>query len=253
MRFASLGSGSRGNGSIVASQTTILLIDCGFQYKEALARLKRLRLDPEDLDGILVTHEHSDHVSGVEALANKHSIPVYASRGTWIEIGIDRLDKPVHISGLFSVGDIDISPVTVPHDAREPLQFVFHCEGTRLGILSDLGSVSPRVIEHYQDLDAISVEFNHDLELLQKGPYPAFLKTRVSGDFGHLNNTQASELLQRIVSDRLKTVVACHISETNNDTSRVKQALDDVLEHQDVQRLVASQSDGFNWIEIGKL
>ncbi len=252
MRFASLGSGSRGNGSIVASQTTILLIDCGFQYKEALARLKRLRLNPEDLDGILVTHEHSDHVSGIEALANKHSIPVYASRGTWIEIGIDRFDKSVHISGLFSVGDIDISPVTVPHDAREPLQFVFQCEGTRLGILSDLGSMSPRVIEHYQDLDAISVEFNHDLELLQKGPYPAFLKTRVSGDFGHLNNAQASELLRRIVSNRLKTVVACHISETNNDTSRVKQALDDVLEHQDVQRLIASQSDGFNWIEIGK-
>ncbi len=252
MRFASLGSGSRGNGSIVASQTTILLIDCGFQYKEALARLKRLRLNPEDLDGILVTHEHSDHVSGIEALANKHSIPVYASRGTWIEIGIDRFDKSVHISGLFSVGDIDIRPVTVPHDAREPLQFVFQCEGTRLGILSDLGSMSPRVIEHYQDLDAISVEFNHDLELLQKGPYPAFLKTRVSGDFGHLNNAQATELLRRIVSDRLKTVVACHISETNNDTSRVKQALDDVLEHQDVQRLIASQSDGFNWIEIGK-
>ena len=252
MRFASLGSGSRGNGSIVASQTTIVLVDCGFHYKEAFARLKRLGLVPEDLDGILVTHEHSDHVSGVEALANKHSIPVYASRGTWIEIGTDRFNNPFFIKGLFSIGDIDISPVTVPHDAREPLQFVFHCKGTRLGILSDLGSLSPRVIEGYQDLDAISVEFNHDLELLQKGPYPAFLKTRVSGDFGHLNNAQASELLQRIVSDRLKTVVACHISETNNDTSRVKQALDYVLAHQEVQRLIASQSDGFNWIEIGK-
>ncbi len=251
MRFASLGSGSRGNGSIVASQTTILLVDCGFHYKEALHRLKRLSLDPEDLDGILVTHEHSDHVSGVEALANRHSIPVYASRGTWIEIGINRFNKSINIKDFFSIGDIDISPVTVPHDAREPLQFVFHCEGTRLGILSDLGSVSSRVIEGYQDLDAILVEFNHDLELLEKGPYPAFLKTRVSSDFGHLNNAQASELLQRIVSDRLKTVVACHISETNNDTFRVKQALDHVLEHQDVQRLVASQSDGFPWIEIG--
>jgi len=96
------------------------------------------------------------------------------------------------------------------------------------------------------------VEFNHDLELLKKGPYPAFLKTRVSGDFGHLNNAQASELLQRIVSDRLKTVVACHISKTNNDTFRVKQALDHVLARQDVQRLIASQSEGFNWIEIGR-
>ena len=251
MRFASLGSGSRGNGSIVATQTTAVLVDCGFSYKEALIRLKRLGLDPEELDGILVTHEHSDHVSGVEALATKHSIPVYASRGTWIEVGADRFDKAIYINGLFSIGDIDIWPITVPHDAREPLQFVFSCNGVRLGILSDLGSISQRVIEGYGDLDAISMEFNHDLDLLNQGPYPAFLKTRVGGDFGHLNNGQAAELLQRISSDRLQTVVACHISETNNDSSRVKQALDTALKNQNIRRLIASQTDGFHWIEIG--
>ena len=251
MRFASLGSGSRGNGSIVASQTTVVQVDCGFSYKEALIRLKRLGLDPEELDGILVTHEHSDHVSGVEALATKHSIPVYASRGTWIEVGADRFDKAIYINGLFSIGDIDIWPITVPHDAREPLQFVFSCNGVRLGILSDLGSISQRVIEGYGDLDAISMEFNHDLDLLNHGPYPAFLKTRVGGDFGHLNNGQAAELLQRISSDRLQTVVACHISETNNDSSRVKQALDTALKNQNIRRLIASQTDGFHWIEIG--
>jgi phosphoribosyl 1,2-cyclic phosphodiesterase len=251
VRFASLGSGSRGNGSIVASQTTVVQVDCGFSYKEALIRLKRLGLDPEELDGILVTHEHSDHVSGVEALATKHSIPVYASRGTWIEVGPDRFDKAIYINDLFSIGDIDIRPITVPHDAREPLQFVFSCNGVRLGILSDLGSISQRVIEGYGDLDAISMEFNHDLDLLNQGPYPAFLKTRVGGDFGHLNNGQAAELLQRISSDRLQTVVACHISETNNDSSRVKQALDTALKNQNIRRLIASQTDGFHWIEIG--
>ena len=251
MRFASLGSGSRGNGSIVASKTTVVLVDCGFSYKEALIRLKRLGLDPEELDGIVVTHEHSDHFSGVEALAARHSIPVYASRGTWIEVGAYRFNKAIYINDLFSIGDIDISPVTVPHDAREPLQFVFSCNGIRLGILSDLGSISQRVIEGYRDLDAISVEFNHDVELLHQGPYPAFLKTRVGGDLGHLNNGQAAELLQLISSDRLKTVVACHISETNNDTSRVKQALDTALNNQNIRRLIASQSDGFHWIEIG--
>jgi phosphoribosyl 1,2-cyclic phosphodiesterase len=251
VRFASLGSGSRGNGSIVASQTTVVQVDCGFSYKEALIRLKRLGLDPEELDGILVTHEHSDHVSGVQALATKHSIPVYASRGTWIEVGPDRFDKAIYINDLFSIGDIDIRPITVPHDAREPLQFVFSCNGVRLGILSDLGSISQRVIEGYGDLDAISVEFNHDLDLLNQGPYPAFLKTRVGGDFGHLNNAQAAELLQRISSDRLQTVVACHISETNNETSRVKQALDTALKNQNIRRLIASQTDGFHWIEIG--
>lgn len=251
MRFASLGSGSRGNGSVVASQTTIVLVDCGFSYKEAVLRLKRLGLGPEDLSAIVVTHEHSDHVGGVEALSNKHSIPVYASRGTWIEVGEESYSNPIYINDLFSIGDIEVSPITVPHDAREPLQFVFSCNGIRLGILSDLGSVSHRVIEGFQDLDAISIEFNHDVELLNQGPYPAFLKSRVGGDFGHLNNEQACALLQRIVSDRLKTVVACHISETNNDSTRVQEELDRVLENQNIQRLVATQSDGFNWIEIG--
>ena len=102
MRFASLGSGSRGNGSIVASQTTVVQVDCGFSYKEALIRLKRLGLDPEELDGILVTHEHSDHVRGVEALAAKHSIPVYASRGTWIEVGANRFYKATGIFFMFN-------------------------------------------------------------------------------------------------------------------------------------------------------
>ena len=246
MRFASLGSGSRGNGTIVASQTTVLLVDCGFSYRDTLHRLRRLELKPKDLSGILVTHEHGDHVSGVETLANKHSIPVYASRGTWIEIGEKKFTNPRYINTLFSIGDIDIIPVTVPHDAREPLQFVFSCQGLRLGILSDLGSVSQGVIDGYQDLDAISVEFNHDKEMLNTGPYPNSLKLRVGGDFGHLNNWQAAEFLGRILSDRLQTVVACHISEINNDLSRVRQALDIVLEHQNVHRLIASQSDGFD-------
>lgn len=251
MRFASLGSGSRGNGTIVASQTTVLLVDCGFSYRDTLHRLRRLGLEPKDLSGILVTHEHGDHVSGVETLANKHSIPVYASRGTWIEIGEKKFTNPQYINTLFSIGDIDIIPVTVPHDAREPLQFVFSCQGLRLGILSDLGSVSRGVVDGYQDLDAISVEFNHDKEMLNTGPYPNSLKSRVGGDFGHLNNGQAAEFLRRILSDRLKTVVACHISEINNDLSRVRHALDSVLERQKVHRLIASQADGFDWIQIG--
>jgi len=157
----------------------------------------------------------------------------------------------MYINALFAIRDIEIIPVTVPHDAREPLQFVFSCQGIRLGILSDLGSISQGVIDGYQDLDAISVEFNHDKEMLNTGPYPNSLKSRIGGDFGHLNNRQAAEFLRRIWSDRLQTVVACHISETNNDSSRVRRALDSVLEHQNVHSLIASQLDGFNWIQIG--
>jgi phosphoribosyl 1,2-cyclic phosphodiesterase len=251
VRFASLGSGSRGNGSIVATETTIILVDCGFSYKEAVARLKRLGIEAESLTALIVTHEHSDHVSGVEVFANKHSLPVYASCGTWIEIGSESFHNPQQIQGQFSVGDIDIEPVTVPHDAREPLQFVFHSNGKRLGILSDLGSVSQRVVEGFKELDALSIEFNHDIDLLQQGPYPAFLKTRVSGDYGHLNNDQAASFVECVLSDRLKTVVACHVSETNNDVSRVEVALDRALKEKQVERLIASQATGFDWIEIG--
>ena len=236
---------------MVASDSTTVLVDCGFSYKEAIARLKRLKVDPDSLSGILVTHEHSDHASGIEGLANRHNIPVYASRGTWIEIGHDLCKDSRVINGLFSIGDIEVRPVPVPHDAREPLQFVFTYKGRRLGILSDLGSISGRVLQGFQELDALSVEFNHDRELLQSGPYPSFLKSRVGGDFGHLNNDQAASLVAEIVTDRLKTVVACHISETNNEIVRVEQALERALEGRNIDRLVASQSDGFNWISVG--
>ena len=150
---------------------------------------------------------------------------MYASRGTWIEIGHDLCNHSHVINGLFSIGDIEVRPVPVPHDAREPLQFVFTYNGRRLGILSDLGSISGRVLKGFQELDALSVEFNHDRELLKSGPYPGFLKSRVGGDFGHLNNDQAASLVAEIITDRLKTVVACHISEPNNEVARVEQAL----------------------------
>ena len=250
MRFASLGSGSKGNCSVVASDSTSIMVDCGFSYKDVIARLERLDLEPDALAAILVTHEHSDHVSGVEALSTRHAIPVYASRGTWIEIDATKYKSINLIDGLFSIGDISVTPIPVPHDAREPLQFVFGCSGKRLGILSDLGSISARVLNAFTELDAVSVEFNHDISLLQRGPYPSYLKTRISGDFGHLNNEQAAKLIELIASDRLHTVVACHVSETNNDVALVTKALESVLKNRETEYRVASQSDGFNWISV---
>ena len=250
MRFASLGSGSKGNCSVVASDSISILVDCGFSYKDVITRLKRLDLDPDGLAAIIVTHEHSDHVSGVEALSNRHAIPVYASRGTWIEIDADNYKFSNNINGLFSIGDINITPIPVPHDAREPLQFVFGCSGKRLGILSDAGSLSDRILKAFTELDALSIEFNHDISLLQRGPYPSYLKTRISGDYGHLNNDQAAKLIELIASDRLCTVVACHISEINNEVALIKKALESVLKNRDIQYLIASQSDGFDWISV---
>ena len=250
MRFASIGSGSRGNGSVVASESTIILIDCGFSYKETVMRLRRLGIEPNNLSGIVVTHEHTDHISGVDVLSCKHNIPVYASRGTWIEFGKVSTKHVNQIKGPFSINDINISPITVPHDAREPLQFVFTADEKRLGILSDLGSISARVLEGFQELDAISIEFNHDWEILQAGPYPSFLKERVSGHFGHLNNDQASGLLRQILNVRLRAVVACHISEKNNEIRRVEKGLNWALNGHRVERWIATQSAGFDWINL---
>ena len=250
MRFASLGSGSRGNASVVASESTTILVDCGFSYKEAVIRLRRLGIDADNLSGIVVTHEHADHISGVDALATKHNIPVYASRGTWIEFGKTSFKDAKQIMGPFSINDINVSPITVPHDAREPLQFVFAADQKRLGILSDLGSISARVLKGFQELDAISLEFNHDLEILKSGPYPSFLKERVGGNFGHLNNDQASGLLRNIVNMRLRAVVACHISETNNEMQRVEKGLNWALNGHQAERWIATQSIGFDWITL---
>jgi len=251
VRFASLGSGSRGNGTVVQHQDTHVLIDCGFGYQDSVARLKRLGLTPDMLDAVVVTHEHSDHWSGVQALASRHSIPVYASRGTWIEVGGDRIAEAIEVRGAFQVKELAIQPVTVPHDAREPIQCVFQAAGQRLGILSDLGSVSAHVLEAFRELDALSVEFNHDPELLQAGPYPAFLKRRVGGDYGHLNNAQAEALVAAVCGSRLHTVVACHISETNNEVRLVEAALNNALKSSKAERWVASQADGMDWITVG--
>ena len=251
MRFASLGSGSRGNGTLVTHADTQVLVDCGFGYQDSLNRLKRLGVDPDAIDAIVVTHEHSDHWSGVQGLASRHQIPVYASRGTWIEVGEHRIPDTIEVRGAFQVKALQINPVTVPHDAREPFQCVFQADGQRLGILSDLGSVSPHVLKAFRELDVLSVEFNHDWNLLQQGPYPAFLKRRVGGDFGHLNNAQAQALVERVADARLHTVVACHVSDTNNEVPLVEAALDAALKGSKAERWVASQTEGMDWITVG--
>ncbi len=251
MRFASLGSGSRGNGTVISADDTHLLLDCGFGYQETVKRLARLGLDPDMLSAVVVTHEHSDHWGGVESLASRHGIPVYATRGTWIEVAGHRLSQTHEVRGAFEVGSLSVTPVTVPHDAREPIQCVFEASGKRLGVLSDLGSVSAHVLSAFAELDALSVEFNHDWTLLHEGPYPSFLKKRVGGDFGHLNNEQARDLVAAVASERLQTVVACHVSETNNEVSRVEAALEQALAGHNAERRVASQSEGMEWITVG--
>lgn len=252
MRFASLGSGSKGNATLVRAGDTLLMIDCGFSLRETTRRLARLDVQPEQLDAILVTHEHSDHCSGVAALSRKFEIPVYLTHGTASTercAGSHRLCC-FNSEASFSVGCLDIKAVTVPHDAVEPCQYLLSWGESTLGILTDLGSVTPHVLDHYRDCHSLLLEFNHDLPMLQSGDYPPHLKRRVGGDWGHLNNDQAASLLRQLGGARSGHLVVAHISENNNSRDKAEQALLSVLDSLD--RVVwAEQSGGFDWLTVG--
>jgi phosphoribosyl 1,2-cyclic phosphodiesterase len=227
-RFASLGSGSRGNATLVEAGDTRVLVDCGYPAREFSARCERLGFDPGSLNAILVTHEHGDHMRGVGAVARRFGVPVWMSHGTWhaADYGaIAELNRFASHAGGFTLGELNIEPVPVPHDAREPTQFVFGYRGSRFGLLTDLGSITPKVVAAFARVDALLLECNHDPDMLASGPYPPSLQARVGGRYGHLNNGQAADLLRRIDHGRLRHLVAGHLSEKNNSPELAREAL----------------------------
>ena len=262
MRFASLGSGSRGNGTLVEQGNTCVLVDCGFSAKEAEKRLARLGKSADELTAILVTHEHGDHIKGVGPLARKHALPVWATSGTLYKdkqsAGAqisDRLGGGLDIYTIcshtaFSVGDIEVRPFPVPHDAREPSQFVFGNGDKYLGLLTDVGSYTPHIEEQLSGCDALILECNHDTTLLENGEYPPSLKERVGGDLGHLSNVQAADILNRLDTSKLTSIVAAHLSEKHNTATMAQQALAEVLGCETGWVSVASQNNGFEWRSV---
>jgi phosphoribosyl 1,2-cyclic phosphodiesterase len=252
MRFASLGSGSKGNATVVATGDTAVMIDCGFSLREATRRLATLGLEPSQLDAILVTHEHSDHSAGVGKLARRYNIPVYLTHGTLSSGRVDGCPQ-LHCFNCgdhFSIGSLDIEPVAVPHDAREPCQYRLGHRGSSLGILTDLGSVTEHVVERFRGCDALLLEFNHDLAMLWRGDYPAALKRRVAGDWGHLNNAQAVTLLQQLGWESLRHLVVGHISEKNNSREHAAAALATVCGALHSRVVFAEQGSGFDWLVL---
>ena len=249
MRFAYLGSGSKGNACVIEADNTRVLLDCGFSIKETERRLARLELGPTDLAALIVTHEHSDHIAGIGGLARKYDLPVYMTPGTYASNKAGDLPhlNLVNSHSSFRLGSFEVQPVPVPHDAKEPCQYVFSHNGLRLGILTDVGHVTPHIQRHYGRCDALVVECNHDTSMLHAGPYPPRLKQRVGGDYGHLNNQQAAELLGQVDFDRLKMVLAVHISEKNNCRELVQAALTDALKDHRPQVKLADQQDGTPW------
>lgn len=251
LRFASLGSGSRGNATLVEWSAGRLLIDCGFSVREAIQRLERLGCCAEDLTAILVTHEHSDHIKGVAALARRYDLPVYMTPGTYNSRNLGELPdlRLIEAYAPFVLNDLQVTPVAVPHDAREPTQFVFEYAGLRLGVLTDLGSITAHVEAHFQDLDAMVLEANHDPVMLASGAYPPSLKQRVGGLWGHLSNQQAAGFLQRLNCARLQHLVVAHISQQNNSLELAQAALAPVTA--EVRQVTfACQNQGFDWLSV---
>lgn len=251
MKFASLGSGSRGNGTLVSWKDQLLLIDCGFTIKEVERRIERLERSVTEITAVLVTHEHADHLKGVPPLARKYNLPVYMTPGTFRSRDLGKLPFLHLIEGYqaFQLDDLEVLPVAVPHDAREPAQFVFKAAGKRLGILTDLGNISAHVENHFYDCDALLLEANHDPQMLASGPYPPSLKQRVGGPWGHLSNQQAAGFLARVNVERLRHLVVGHISQKNNSLELAKRVLAEVTANIPVVEY-ACQDEGFGWISL---
>ena len=255
IQFCSLGSGSKGNGTLVAFDDTIILVDCGFSIKETIRRLALKGIAPQQLTAILVTHEHSDHVAGVSGFSNKFAIPVWLNKGTSLHKKCDAI-KSKHIFNShhsFKLANIEISPVPVPHDSREATQFIFTAGSIKLGLLTDVGQITEHIIDAYSGCAALMLEFNYDYQMLIQGNYPYALKQRVSGGLGHLSNDQAISFLERIKLSQLRLLAVMHKSEENNTESIIKSKLGKIADLESVEYFIASQSEGFNWRAIVEL
>lgn len=254
IRFASIGSGSSGNGTVFQTSNTTILVDCGFSGAETESRLQRAGIDPHDLDAILVTHEHSDHLRGVGVMSRRFNLPVYATRGTGqalIEnVALSRsCIRRIEADSTFAVSDLEILPVAVSHDANEPTQFVVRCDDVSAGILTDIGYVDDQIMEAFSECKAMLMESNHDTEMLWTGPYPSHLKERIAGDYGHLSNDQTMDLLSTLAEGNLCQVIIGHVSKQNNDFSLLRSFYAEYKSSMD-RLLFATQEAGSEWISI---
>lgn len=245
MRLCSIASGSSGNCIYAGSDTTHLLIDTGISGKRTEAGLNSLGISGYDLDGILITHEHIDHISGLGVLARKYHIPIYSTPGTkaaiWRAKSVGEIDgdlfQDIYPDESFTIKDMSVYPIRISHDAAEPVAYRLSHEGKTAGIMTDLGVYTDYTVECLKGVDALLLEANHDINMLQVGPYPYYLKQRILGERGHLSNEASGQLLSRLLHDKLKAVLLGHLSKENNlaelayETVRVEVTMADTPYH----------------------
>lgn len=254
MRFACLGSGSKGNAWVVESGATRVLIDCGFGVRDLTARLARLAVEPDSIGAVLITHEHSDHGRGAARFSAKYGCDVWLTHGCAVMLDavgdLPERTREIDSHAGFAVGDLAFQPFPVPHDAREPVQYVASDGARRWGLLTDAGHVTEHMVAMLTGCDALALECNHDMDRLKRGSYPAMLKARILGRYGHLDNAAAADLLGRLKTGRLQHVVAAHLSEENNAPELARAALAGALACEPEWIGVASQSEGVGWRDI---
>jgi len=246
--FASLGSGSEGNSFLVKTDKTIIMVDCGFNYKETENRLSQLNLSYSDIDHILLTHEHEDHMRAVKMILKKEDIRISCSYGTAKKIGIVEEVNLINPGNILEENDLQIEVIPVPHDAREPCHYIFKKDGLKIGIITDFGSLTPKIIESYSNLNFLVVEANHDVNLLMKSSYPASLKKRIFGKLGHANNDLTFELISKINKEKLKKIIFCHLSKLNNHKDIIQNTVKEFFD--EFQCEFISQENIFHWSEI---
>ena len=258
IRFCSLGSGSTGNATVVEGSggitTTRLLVDAGFSLRELELRLARAGLEPTDLDAVFVTHEHSDHIGCAIAFAEKHRLAVWMSRGTWRAIGETAVPERlgfVRDGEKVALGDLELTPFTVAHDAAEPLQLRCGDGNASVGVLTDLGSITEHMLDGVRGVDALVLECNHDEAMLAESRYPPSLKARIGGRYGHLSNATAVELLASGIASSLRHLVGAHLSRENNRPEIVRSALAACWGSSENDVIIADPLLGCPWLQVG--
>ncbi len=256
LRFASIGSGSKGNCLVAEVGKTRLLVDCGLSPRETEKRLAKIGLAPADITGILVTHEHDDHAGQAYPFAALHKLPVWLTYGTQAALAESGKlagaveTRTIHGREAFAVDGLEVRPYTVPHDAREPVQFVLSDGAFRLGVLTDIGASTAHVEATLSGCDALVLETNHDADMIWGGEYPKWLKERITGPFGHLSNRQAEQLLGALDRSKLKHVFAAHLSQHNNTPALAREALARAMGCTPDWIGLSTQEEGFGWREL---